>query len=125
MSAQTLAFSRDPNVAEAHGPVERAGSSALLVDHQVLGADHGAVGHDGGSIDDVLQLSHVAGPPVSAEHGERVETDLAARLAADALILRKEVIRDQPHVVVALAERGQLDAKHGETCGKIVAERTC
>ena len=73
----------------------------------------------------MLQLAHVAGPAVSTEHGERVETDLSARLAADALILRKEVIRDQPHVVVALAERGQLDAKHGETCGKIVAERPC
>ena len=89
---------------------------------QILGQNGIARGGHGAAINDVLQLTHIAGPSVAAEQLQRLGRDFARlHLFGLGQILHKEV-DDLRHILAALPQRRELHAYDIEPVIKVFAE---
>ena len=77
---------------------------------------------DHGALDHVLELAHVSRPRVRLEQLERLRVDAADRLADLAGAAPHEVLREEPDVSGALAQRRHLEREDGESIVEVAAE---
>ena len=75
-------------------------------------------------VEHLAQFAHVARPAICAQCGAGVETKLTARCTVDAARISEVLLGDETNIVLAVAQRRQLDAKNREARQKIFAERT-
>src|SRR5437660_4826174 len=91
-------------------------------DAELLARQQAAVGDDARPLDGILQLADVARPAVGQQDVARAaaQPGLAApHLDAE---LAHEMAGQQQDVVAALAQRGQVDAEHGQAIEEVVTE---
>ena len=89
---------------------------------EILGGDALAIGHDGGALDDVLQLTDITGPTVLLERTQRVIGEgqaFAALLGGEAL---GEGVGQQNRIALALAQRRNVNHDLGKAEIEILAE---
>ncbi len=77
---------------------------------------------DGGPLDDVLQLSNVAGPVVSQQGVHHLGGDIAYHLAVPGSRLLDEIPDQCRNVPAAFAEGRQFDGHHTESVEEVSAE---
>ena len=74
--------------------------------------DEVPLGQDRRALDDVAQLADVAGPRIVLEKVHRLLVDRAHRFAVARVELVEEVLHEQRNVLLAIAQRRQLDGEH-------------
>src|SRR5262245_22079977 len=72
----------------------------------------------------MLELPNVAGPQIRAERVERAGREALDDLAGGGCVLARKVLRQQRHIVAALAQRGDDDGDAVETVIEILAEQS-
>ena len=89
---------------------------------QVLRLDELAARQNRGALDDVAQLAHVARPVVELEHPHRLGRDRLDVASVARVELVEERLDDERQIVLAIAQRRQLDREDVEPVVEIVAQ---
>src|SRR5215212_945216 len=89
---------------------------------QVVAVYDRRVADDDGALDYVLKLAHVAGPVVGREHVDGGRGDSLDVFAVLAPVLLKEVVGEQEHVRLTLAQRRHEDREDVEAVVQVRAE---
>src|ERR1043165_41874 len=100
---------------------------ALLdrVGSKMMALDLFARADDDGALDDVAQLSDIAGPVVRAQGFERGLRKEAGRALVSLTQLRDEVLRKERQIAFTLAQGRHLNRDDVEAIEQVFAELTC
>jgi hypothetical protein len=90
---------------------------------QVLDADQAVMAEDEGALDDVLELTNIARPVVSHEQRQGFGLDTLDRPALQAIEAADEMLDQERQILLAAAQRRQLDADHVDTVVEVLAQR--
>src|SRR5213594_370725 len=92
------------------------------IERKIVELDDGPLGQDHAPLDDVLELAHVARPPVGLQRGERFGRGPVNPLVEPAIVAPDEMVDEQGHVLDPLPER-RHDHRHDvEPIVEILAE---
>ncbi len=83
-------------------------------DQQIFGIDSRALGHQGGSLERVVQLSNISRPVVTSDSRQcrlRKTTDRMAHFGAE---LAEKVVGKIDKIIGSLAQRRKVDPDHVE-----------
>src|SRR5438105_11514863 len=72
-------------------------------------------------MDGILELANIAGPLVRADRHQRRARELLVGAAFEVQLLKK-MLGEQLGIALAVAERRQIDRKHGEPVEQIFAK---
>ena len=80
---------------------------------------------DDGAFDDVLQFANISRPGVGAEQFESIFVDSLYSFSGFPGVAIDEIFHEHRDVVLALAERWNLDGEHVDAVKEVSAKRTC
>ena len=83
-----------------------------------------AARHDHRTLDRVLELAHVARPPIIHDPRPRIVREAGDLLSILLCITREELVRQQLHVAESLTQRWQIDLDHRKTIVEIFTQLT-
>jgi hypothetical protein len=88
------------------------------------GGHHRRVAEQAGSLHEVRQLAHVAGPRVGEERGTRLVTEASGREVVIGARAAEEVVGEEEDVLTTLTQRREMDGDHREPVVQVGAEPT-